>query len=223
LAELQIIGAPRSNFVWVTRIVLAEKGVPYENVVAFPHTPEVNAIHPLGKIPVMRHGDFTLCESRAICSYIDRTFAGPSLVPADTLIALKVEQWVSLICTAIDPVLIRQYLAAYIFPGTPDGSPNQAAIDKAMPAVEKQLHMLEGAVASGHLVGDTFTLADAYLFPILFYLSQTPETGAIIRRSGALSGFIARHVDRPSIRATKPPMLPAALEKLNKPAVAAAV
>ena len=27
------------------------------------HTPEVDAIHPFGKIPAMRHGDVTLFES----------------------------------------------------------------------------------------------------------------------------------------------------------------
>jgi glutathione S-transferase len=44
-----------------------------------PHTPEVVAIHPFGKIPVMRHGDVTLAESRAICGYVDRAFDGPAL------------------------------------------------------------------------------------------------------------------------------------------------
>jgi glutathione S-transferase len=45
-----------------------EKGVPYDLVPVPPHSPEVEAIHPLGKIPAMRHGDITLCESKAITS-----------------------------------------------------------------------------------------------------------------------------------------------------------
>ena len=65
MADLQIIGGSPSNFVWVTRIFCTEKGVPYKHVQAMPHTPEVDAIHPFGKVPVMRHGDVTLCESRA--------------------------------------------------------------------------------------------------------------------------------------------------------------
>jgi glutathione S-transferase len=39
MAELQIIGGPQSNFVWTTRIVCAEKGVPYQHVPVLPHTP----------------------------------------------------------------------------------------------------------------------------------------------------------------------------------------
>jgi glutathione S-transferase len=112
MAELQIIGGPQSNFVWATRIFCTEKGVPYRHVTAMPHTPEVDAIHPFGKIPVMRHGDVTLCESRAIISYIERSFDGPSLLPRDPLAAAQVEQWVSIVCTTIDPLWLRQYYAA---------------------------------------------------------------------------------------------------------------
>ncbi len=100
MPDLQLIGAPQSNYVWVCRIACAEKGVPYTLVPVFPHTQEVDAIHPLGKIPALRHGAFTLCESRAICCYIDRAFAGPNLVPREPLAAARVEQWLSIVNTA---------------------------------------------------------------------------------------------------------------------------
>src|SRR5262249_22807713 len=60
VATLEIIGAPQSNFVCTTRIACMEKGVPYTLNPARPHTPEVDAVHPLGRIPAMRHGDVTL-------------------------------------------------------------------------------------------------------------------------------------------------------------------
>src|SRR5215470_16190765 len=80
MAELEIIGAPQSNYVCVTRIACREKGVPYTLVPARPHSPEVDAIHPFGRIPAMRHGDLELCESKAIATYIDRNFDGPKLI-----------------------------------------------------------------------------------------------------------------------------------------------
>ena len=89
--SLTIIGAPQGNFVWVTRIVATEKGVPYQLETVMPHSPQVNAAHPLGKIPAMRHGDVLLGESRAICCYIDRAFDGPSLVPSDPAGAARTE------------------------------------------------------------------------------------------------------------------------------------
>src|ERR1700691_276630 len=154
MAELQIIGGPASNFVWACRIACAEKGVAYSLVSVMPHTPEIKAVHPLGKIPALRHGDVTLCESRAICTYIDRAFDGPPLLPADPAAAARIEQWISIVGGAVDQLFLRQYFAAYLFPGTPDGSPNRAVIDAVLPKMEPMFAMLDRAVAAtGHLAG----------------------------------------------------------------------
>src|SRR6266705_500882 len=83
MAKLEIIGMPQSTFVRVVRMTCEEKGVPYELTVARPHSPEINAVHPFGKVPGMRHGDIELCESKAIATYIDRTFDGTKVMPED--------------------------------------------------------------------------------------------------------------------------------------------
>jgi len=209
MPTLQIIGGPASNFVWVTRIVCAEKGVAYELLPVLPHTPEIDAIHPLGKIPGMRHGAVTLGESRAICRYIDQVFPGPSLVPADAAAGALTEQWVSIICTAIDPIMLRTYIAAYLFPGTADGSPDRARIETALPKMASQFALLDRALAkTGHLVGESFTLADTYLTPILFYMSRNPESSAMLGQCAHLPAYIDRHLGRKSVREAMPQVLP---------------
>jgi glutathione S-transferase len=205
MAELEIIGGPRSNFVWVTRIVCAEKGVPYTLNPAMPHSPEVDAIHPFGKIPAMRHGDVTLAESRAICAYIDRVFDGPSLVPSDPVTAGQVEQWISIICTHIDPLWLRQYYAAYLFSGTADGSPDRTRIDAALPKMAAQFTVMDRAVAkTGQLVGASFTLADAYFTPILYYMTTRPESSALLQKSAHLPAYLDRQLARKSVHDTVP-------------------
>ena len=206
MSELQIFGAPQSNYVWVTRIVCEEKGVPYTLSAVLPHTADVDAIHPFGKIPAVRHGAVALAESRAICAYIDRAFPGPSLVPADPLAAVRTEQWLSIVNTHVDPVLVRQYFGAYIFPRTPDGSPDRTRIDGALENMERQFSVLDNAVASnGGLVDDSFTLADANLLPILYYMSKMPESSAMLDRAKSLKAYYERHMQRPSVVATVPP------------------
>ena len=209
MPELQIIGAPQSNYVWVTRIACIEKGVPYTLVPVMPHTPEVDAIHPFGKIPALRHGEVTLCESRAITFYIDHAFAGPPLAPRDPIAGARTEQWISLVNTTIDPLLVRQYLGAYFFPGTPDGKPNRTVIDAALSKMEPHFSVLDRAVAkTGHLVGDSFTLADINLLPILFYLDKLPESRGMLRRATSLDAYYRRHMARESVKETTPPPFP---------------
>jgi glutathione S-transferase len=209
MAELEIIGVAQSNYVWVVRIAATEKGVPYKFTPVRPHTPEVDAIHPFGKIPAMRHGDVELFESKAIATYIDRAFQGPALMPADAKGYAQAEQWISCVNTIIDPTCVRQYIVSYVFPGTPDGSPNRPKIDAALPAMEKQLAVLDKALAkTGHLVGDKLTLADINLFPIAFYLQRFPESKAMVQGQKHLVGFIERMLARPSVKATTPPPPP---------------
>ena len=218
MPELQIIGGPASNYVWMCRIACAEKGVPYSLTSVMPHTPEVDAIHPFGKIPVMRHGDVTLGESRAICGYIDRTFDGPPLVPADPVKAAQVDQWVSIINTHIDPVWIRQYVGAgYIFPGTPDKSPNRTAIDAALAKMEQQFPVMDKTVTSGHLVGDAFTLADMNFMPILFYMNKFPESSALLAANRNLKAYFERHITRKSVQNAIPQSAPGTAGNRTEP------
>jgi glutathione S-transferase len=204
--ELQLIGGPVSNYVWVCRIALTEKHIPYTLQSVMPHTPNVDAIHPLGKIPVMRHGDVTLFESRAICHYIDHAFTAPTLAPADPIRGAQTEQWISLINTAFDPLWVRTYFREYIFPTGPDGTSNRAAIDNALPKMAPQFATMDRAVGdTGYLVGADFTLADAFFLPILHYMSTVPEGADLIARSANLTPYLALHMDRPSVKATLPP------------------
>jgi glutathione S-transferase len=209
MAKVEIIGVPQSNFVWVVRMVCEEKGVPYDLTPARPHSTEVDAIHPFGKIPAMRHGDVCLCESKAIATYIDRSFSGPKVIPDDPRGAAETEKWVSLINTQIDPIMVRQYLLNYVFPKTADGTPDRKAIDAALPAMQSQINVLDRAVStSGHLAGNGFTLADIDLLPILYYLQKFPEGDAMVKGAKNLAAYFATHSERPCYKATIPPPIP---------------
>ena len=205
MQDVQVIGLPQSNFVWAVRIALAEKGVMHENIPAAPHSPEVTDIHPLGKIPVLRHGDVAFGESRAIIDYIDAMFDGPRLVPTELKARIQSGVWTSIVTTSIEPLLVRQFLFAYMFPATADGRPDRAAIDALLPKVEAALNTLERALASGEIGGETFGRTDAYLVPILFYVRNTPEGGSMIAARPHLSGYLARNFTRPSVQTTLPP------------------
>jgi glutathione S-transferase len=104
---------------------------------------------------------------------------------------------------------VRQYLLAYFFPRDPERRPDRAAIDAALPNMEKHFAVLDRAVArTGHLVGDSFTLADMNLLPILFFMDKAREGRALLGRSTNLKAYYERHQARASVKDTIPPPLP---------------
>jgi glutathione S-transferase len=208
MAAVEIIGFPQSTYTRVARMVCEEKAIPYDLKASPPHSPDVTAIHPFGKIPVMRHGDVELCESKAIATYIDRVFDGPKVIPEDPARAAQVEQWVSLGNVEFDKLMIRQYVVGYAFPKEP-GKPDMGAIKAAAEKMKGQVDVLERAVSkTGYLAGDSFTLADINILPMLFYVNRFEEGKAMLGAAKNLSAYMERHFARPSFQASKPPPPP---------------
>jgi glutathione S-transferase len=74
---LKLYGVPQSPFVRKARIALEEKGLPYELEAPIPGQ------HPMGKMPVLRDGDFVVPDSSVICAYLERTHPSTRLYPED--------------------------------------------------------------------------------------------------------------------------------------------
>jgi glutathione S-transferase len=209
MATVEIIGIPQSTYVRAVRMACEEKRIPYELAAVFPHSPEVRAIHPFGKVPAFRHGDVELCESRAIATYLDGVFPGPRLIPAEPRLAAETEQWISLVNSVMDRTMIRTYLFAYIMPKTADRSPDRQTIEEVLPDLQKQIAVLDNAVAkTGYLAGGGFTFADMNLLPILAYVRQFPEGAAAIAGATHLAAYYERHSARLSFANTIPPPPP---------------
>ena len=209
MAKPEIIGSSRSTYTRAVLMVCEEKGIDYVLTETPLHAPEILAIHPFGKMPVLRHGDVELFESKAIATYLDRSFPAPFVFPSDPHLAALTEQWVSLVNTVMDRTLVRTYLFAYIAPKTADGAPDREAIDAVMPAVREQIGVLDKAVArTGYLVGEQFTFADINLLPILYRVRQVPEGAEALAATTHLARYYDRHAARPSFTSTTPPAGP---------------
>jgi glutathione S-transferase len=214
VATPEIIGSIRSTYTRTACMVCEEKGIEYVLTERPLHAPELFAIHPFGKMPVLRHGDVELFESKAIATYLDRSFPAPFVLPSDPRLAALAEQWVSLVNTVMDRTLIRTYLFAYIAPKTADGGSDREAIDAVMPAVREQIAVLDKAVAkTGFLVGEQFTFADINLLPILYRVRQFPEGAAAVAAATHLARYYDRHAERPSFKGTTPPPGPPRRER----------
>jgi glutathione S-transferase len=174
-----------------------------------PGAPEIDARHPLKKVPVASHGALHLAESRAICEYIDTAFGGPPLMPREAGARARAEQWVSMVTTDLDPIAVRKYLFAYIFPRGPGGAPDRDTIEQCLPAVQERLSVWNALLAHEQpfAAGSAYSLVDAYVTPILAYLARMPETAAFFEGAEPIRAYLQRMSARPSFGATRPEML----------------
>ncbi|QOT80616.1 SRPBCC domain-containing protein [Cupriavidus basilensis] len=207
--SVTVIGDPRSSYCRTVRMALAEKGVAYKLQPVPPHSPEVLAHSPFGRIPVLSDGPLSFYETRAILAYIEEAFEGPSLLArqAGAIGHARCEQWISLIsCHAYD-AMVRRYVLQYIFPKGENGQPDRAVIDAALPEMATQLGAFDQAYGNrDYLVGTAMSMADLFLAPILAYVGMFPEGAALLETYPNVRRAQAVMRERPSFAATQPQM-----------------
>jgi glutathione S-transferase len=214
MTKPEILGSLRSTYTRAVCMLCEEKGIDYQLTETPLNAPSLYAIHPLGRMPVLRHGEVELFESKAIATYLDLSFPGPRMIPSDPRLAGLTEQWVSLVNTLVDRTFIRTYLFAYLVPMLTGGHPDRQAIDAILPEMREQIAILDKAVAAtGHLVGEQFTFADINLLPILHRVQQAPEGAEAVKAAQHLARYYERHSARPSFQRTAPPPGPPARYK----------
>ena len=205
MVEITLYGFPQSTFVRSARLALAEKGIAYELVPVYPGTPELVGLHPFGRIPALRHGELVLFESLAICRYVDEAFDGPSLQPADPVPRAVMTQWVSAVSDSVYSAVIGAYVLPLFLARMRKQEPDRAALDAALPALEKALGVVDDACAKAdYLAGSDFTLADMFLFPIVHAASQTPGARERVEACSHLMAWFGRVSARPSAVETDP-------------------
>lgn len=169
---MKLYGAKLSPF--YERIILQMKLKNRESEIELPGIPggdrqsdEFLALNPLGKIPVLIDGDFTLPESGVIAEYLEEKFPEPSLLPDEILARTHVR----LIAQLGDIYLINPLFFAFREMQSDD--PNQGILDLQKAEINKGLVAVEHFAAGGErLVGGDWTLADCALIPIFFFLDH---------------------------------------------------
>ena len=160
-----IYGSSISPFVRKTLAAAAEKGLAVENKVSAPGNPDPDfiACSPFRKIPALRDGDFTVCDSSAIVHYMEAVQPQPALIPAEAKARARViwfEEFAdTIVVGAAGPIFFNRVVAPK-FMGKPG---DEAAADKAeKEALPPVMDYLEGVVPEpgGFLVGEGVTLAD---------------------------------------------------------------
>ncbi|MHA1571807.1 MAG: glutathione S-transferase family protein [Alphaproteobacteria bacterium] len=206
MSDIVIYGPPQSTFTRTARMACAEKGVSYKLQPLEFGSAELLALHPFGKVPAMSHGEFKLYETNAICRYIEASFPGPALLPADTAQRAQVDQWVSAISDYFYKDMIRDWVLQYFFPRGPDGQPDQETIKAAVEKSRGHLEILNAAIdGRNHVVGSSLTIADLFVAPIMTYVSRMPEGPTVLEGLPHIHMAGETMIKRQSYTQTLPP------------------
>ncbi len=173
---MRLFGTPGSPYARKVRIVLEEKGIPYEYIIERPSVPgsRVPQFNPLGKIPVLVLDDGrAVYDSPVIVEYLDGLTDGPRLLPDPLDERIDVKRWEALGDGVAEATVAINH--EYREPAEKQRAPawfekQRLKIDRGLAVMEKDLGAAE------FCFGGRFSLADIATGYALGYLDYAlPE------------------------------------------------
>lgn len=212
MSQLTLYSYFRSSAAYRVRIVLALKGLVYDQVAIHllrnggeQYSASYLALNPQGLIPSLQHGEATLTQSAAICEYIEEVWPEPALLPRGPLQRAYVRSLMAAVACEIHPVnnlRVLNYLTGTL--GISEAQKQGWYRHWAMSGLSALEQMIAGhGLAGRYCCGDTVGLADAFLIPQLFNarrfnldLGKFPRLAAIDQACLELPAFQTAHPDR---------------------------
>lgn len=173
----------------VTRWMLEETGLPYEEVILDYGTtmkaPDYLAINPMGKVPALRHGDVSITEGAAICTHLaDLAPHKELLPPPGSALRGLCYRWLFFAAGPLESFLTARRFGT-LAPASMAGYGSEADL----------MRTLEQAVAGKtYLAGARFTVADLYMAALLGYYMRFE----MLERKAAFEDYAQPHLQRPA-------------------------
>jgi len=156
----------RSSCTWRVRIVLAWKGIEYEQRSVHlikdggeQFTEEFKKVNPMSQVPALVIDGHNLTQSTAIIEYLEETVPNPPLLPRDPYKRAKVREIVECIAQGIQPLQNLQVLLMHEEQKRSDIA--KQVINTGFKALETILKESSGKYS----VGNEVSFADCYLVP----------------------------------------------------------
>ena len=169
---MKLIGAVTSPYVRKVRIVMAEKKLDFELVLADVwNSDEILQSNPLGKIPcLVMEGGEAVFDSRVIVEYLDTLSPVGKLIPTAGRERAEVRTWEALADGVLDAAILARLEATWA--GRTAAQRSQAWIDRQLSRVDAALvAMSSGLGDKPWCVGNHMTLADIAVGCAVGYLS----------------------------------------------------
>jgi glutathione S-transferase len=199
---ITLCGFALSNYYNKVKLVLLEKGLPFEEeYVDFQalRGEAARAASPIGKVPFLKTPQGPLCESAVICEYLEQLVPEPRLLPADPWAAAKVREIAQFLELHLELVAREVYGQAFF--GAPPTSEShrervRQRLERNLPAFARLAHF------APHAAGEAFTLADcaAYVhLPVVAMACRNVFGADLVAAHGIdWKAYAKRIAERPS-------------------------
>lgn len=207
-----LYGADYSVYTRIARLALEEKNAAYifEPVDIFSALGPGDAYlerHPFARIPAFAHGDFELYEAGPIARYVDESFEGPDLQPADAKARARMNQMVSILDSYGFGALVWDVFFERVRAPQHGRAPDEARIRAGLEVSDKCLAALDALQGRNiFLASHDFTLADLHAYPMITLFRMAPEGASLLDYYPDLAAWYRRVHDRDSAIATRHPL-----------------
>ena len=210
MSQPVVYGDAISTYVRTVRLALEEKGVPHTlvsvDLVKGRHK-EADHLnrHPWGKMPAFEHNGNVFYEASAIVRYIDEAFPGPALMPSTPFERVRVNQVMSIVDSYGYPASITNIFIPRVLVPSLGGETDETQVEAAKPQAALFLQEINRMLGgSSYFGGETVSLGDLYVLPVLTYLQATAEGQALLAATPKIVAWIGRMNERSSVRAVMP-------------------
>ena len=174
----------------IARWMLEEAGAEYDTVVMELGKritdPAFLDLNPMGKVPVIVHGDVVVTECAAICAYLADVFPDQDLAPPPAERG-PYYRWLLFGAGCLEPAAINHGLGVEIAPEQ-EGMVGYRTLAATLDTLEWQLGK------SPHIAGEAFTAADVY---VAAQLGWGMQFGSIKNRP-TIADYVERMFARPA-------------------------
>ena len=171
---IEVYWAAGSPYCWRVLLALQLKGLPWHGHLLITDlqehkSPQMQAMNPRGRLPVLRDGDYVVFESLAVLYYLEQKYPAPPLFgrsPEEAGVIMRVVlEFQAYIETDLMRIVDELARPAPRF--------GEAPLLRAMHTVAREARTIEGRLSRGDwIVGDAVSAADIAIYPCIRLLHR---------------------------------------------------
>lgn len=199
-----LYGNKLSGLTRAVRMALFEKEVGYRLVYLDSDdiaSGALDSVNPYRMTPTFIDGAASIFETVAILVYIDDRFVGPRLLPLAPMSKARVLAWTLISASTIYADAVTGLVTERLRTRSDKTSPDQSKIDDYTARVSRHLEILDREFSENlYFAGNSPSIVDLILAPIVHYLLQTPEGRTLVPVRRNIARWYDRITERESAR-----------------------